>query len=155
MAEAVALGEAARGTTAPNPNVGCVIVASDGEIVARGATAFGGRPHAEAVALADAGAAPRGATVYVTLEPCSHESVRGPACADLLATAKPARVVAALEDPDPRINGEGFELLRAAGIEVKVGVGAVEAAQSIAGFLTRVKFGRPPTVRRSTRRPRR
>ena len=93
MAEAVRLGEAARGRSAPNPNVGCLIVSSNGEVVGRGSTALGGRPHAEAIALDKAGKKARGSTVYVTLEPCAHESPRGPACADLLMKAQPARVV--------------------------------------------------------------
>ncbi|HKT14548.1 MAG TPA: bifunctional diaminohydroxyphosphoribosylaminopyrimidine deaminase/5-amino-6-(5-phosphoribosylamino)uracil reductase RibD, partial [Allosphingosinicella sp.] len=114
MAAAVALGEGARGTTAPNPNVGCVIVAGDTRL-SGGATQPGGRPHAEAEALARAGTAARGATVYVTLEPCAHESSRGPACTDLLIDAGVRRVVAALADPDPRTDGLGFERLRAAG----------------------------------------
>ncbi|MGE5723088.1 MAG: bifunctional diaminohydroxyphosphoribosylaminopyrimidine deaminase/5-amino-6-(5-phosphoribosylamino)uracil reductase RibD [Sphingomonadales bacterium] len=142
MQAAVALGESARGSTAPNPNVGCVIV-RDGEIVARGATRPGGRPHAEAVALAAAGDRARGATAYVTLEPCAHDSARGPACAQLLRDAGVARVVAALKDPDPRTNGGGFALLREAGIEVACGPAAEEAARSLAGFLTRLQRGRP------------
>ncbi|HYI43751.1 MAG TPA: bifunctional diaminohydroxyphosphoribosylaminopyrimidine deaminase/5-amino-6-(5-phosphoribosylamino)uracil reductase RibD, partial [Sphingomicrobium sp.] len=143
MAEAIALGEAARGTTAPNPNVGCVIVAANGEIVGRGATARGGRPHAEAVALKEAGERARGAAVYVTLEPCAHVSDRGPACAELLAGAGPARVVIACRDPDPRTSGKGIRRLRAAGIAVKVGRGRAAAQQSLAGYLTRLKLGRP------------
>jgi diaminohydroxyphosphoribosylaminopyrimidine deaminase/5-amino-6-(5-phosphoribosylamino)uracil reductase len=95
------------------------------------------------MALAEAGEAALGATVFVTLEPCCHRSERGPACADLLAEAGVARVVAALEDPDARISGRGFDRLRAAGIEVEVGPGAQEAARSMAGFLTRVRLGRP------------
>jgi diaminohydroxyphosphoribosylaminopyrimidine deaminase / 5-amino-6-(5-phosphoribosylamino)uracil reductase len=142
MAAAVALGERGRGNTAPNPNVGCVIV-RDGVVVGRGWTRPGGRPHAEALALAEAGEAARGATAYVTLEPCCHRSDRGPACADLLVEAGAARVVAALTDPDPRIGGGGFERLRAAGIEVEIGPGGDEAARSMAGFLTRVRLGRP------------
>ena len=142
MAEAVALGEAARGTTAPNPNVGCVIV-SGGEVIGRGATAPGGRPHAEAVALAEAGEAARGATLYTTLEPCAHRSTRGPTCADLIVEAGIARVVAALEDPDPRTAGQGFERLRQAGIMVAVGVGADAARAGMAGYLTRLALGRP------------
>ena len=90
-----ALAQAARGSTAPSPNVGCVIVSKGGRIVGRGATAPGGRPHAEAMALAEAGSKARGADVYVTLEPCAHDSERGPACTDLLIAAKPARVIAA------------------------------------------------------------
>ena len=143
MADAVALGNAARGTTAPNPNVGCVIVSPDGEIVAGGATAPDGRPHAEAVALVKAGKRAKGSTVYVTLEPCAHQSKRGPACADLLIEAGPKRIVVALRDPDPRTNGEGIKRLREAGIEVKVGTGRAAAAESLAGFLTRLRLGRP------------
>jgi len=142
MMAAVALGDAARGTTAPNPNVGCVIV-RDGRAVGRGATAPGGRPHAEAVALAEAGDAAAGATIYVTLEPCAHASARGPACADLLIAARPARLVAAVKDPDSRTGGRGLERLRAAGIEVELGTCAEAAARSIEGFLMRVAQGRP------------
>ena len=142
MAEAIALGERGRGRTAPNPNVGCVIVQGD-ESVGRGWTQPGGRPHAEAVALEEAKAAARGATIYATLEPCAHESARGPACADLLVEAKPARVVVALADPDPRTDGIGIARLRAAGIAVEVGTGAAEAARSMAGFLSRIRLGRP------------
>ncbi len=142
MAKAVALGEAARGTTAPNPNVGCVIVA-DGRIVGTGATQAGGRPHAEAMALAEACDAAAGATVYVTLEPCAHRSARGPACADLLVAARPSRVVAALEDPDPRTAGRGFELLRRAGIAVEIGEGAEAATRSMEGFFSRIERKRP------------
>jgi diaminohydroxyphosphoribosylaminopyrimidine deaminase/5-amino-6-(5-phosphoribosylamino)uracil reductase len=93
MGKAVALGEEARGQAAPNPNVGCLIVSSSGRVVGKGATASGGRPHGEAVALAEAGKRTAGASIYVTLEPCAHESDRGPACTDLLLEAKPARVV--------------------------------------------------------------
>jgi diaminohydroxyphosphoribosylaminopyrimidine deaminase/5-amino-6-(5-phosphoribosylamino)uracil reductase len=143
MAEAAALGSAARGTTAPNPNVGCVIVSADGKVIGRGATAPGGRPHAEAVALKQAGKRARGATVYVTLEPCAHQSERGPACSDLLAKAKPAKVVIALKDPDPRTAGKGIKRLRAEGIEVKLGPGRAPAAESLSGYLTRLKLGRP------------
>ncbi|MGZ8350433.1 MAG: bifunctional diaminohydroxyphosphoribosylaminopyrimidine deaminase/5-amino-6-(5-phosphoribosylamino)uracil reductase RibD [Allosphingosinicella sp.] len=143
MAAAIALGERARGRTAPNPNVGCVVVSPAGEIVGRGHTQPGGRPHAEAVALAEAGAAARGATVFVTLEPCAHDSPRGPACAALLAAARPARVVCALGDPDPRTDGRGAARLRAAGIEVELGLGREEAERSMAGYLTRLRLGRP------------
>jgi diaminohydroxyphosphoribosylaminopyrimidine deaminase / 5-amino-6-(5-phosphoribosylamino)uracil reductase len=143
MTRAVALGEAARGTTAPNPNVGCIIVSSDGSIIGRGATAPGGRPHAEAIALAEAGAKARGSTIYVTLEPCAHESDRGPDCSGLLVEAKPKRVLIALKDPDPRTCGKGIGRLRDSGIEVKVGTGKKVAAQSLAGYLTRLKLGRP------------
>ena len=142
MAEAVALGERARGTSAPNPNVGCVIV-RDGNRIGDGWTQPGGRPHAEAVALAEAGKAARGATAYVTLEPCCHRSERGPACADLLVEAGVRRVVAAIPDPDGRVAGGGFQRLIGAGIEVEIGPGAKEAERSMAGFLTRVRLGRP------------
>ena len=142
MAAAIVLGERGRGRTAPNPNVGCLIV--DGDAVAgRGWTQPGGRPHAEAMALEEAGEKSRGATAYVTLEPCAHESTRGPACADLLAASGIARAVIAVGDPDPRTNGKGVERLRAAGIEVEIGLGAREAEQSMAGFLTRQRLGRP------------
>ncbi len=142
MDEAVALGESARGRTAPNPNVGCVIV-SDNKIVGRGATAPGGRPHAEAIALDEAGAAVVGADIFVTLEPCAHESRRGPACADQLAAARPARVVIAINDPDPRTDGRGADRLRAAGIRVETGLGREAASRSMAGFLSRMRLGRP------------
>ena len=117
--------------------------ASDGEIVGRGATQPGGRPHAEAVALAEAGSKARGATLYTTLEPCAHVSERGPACAPSIAEAGIARVVAALIDPDPRTAGRGIDGLKAAGIEVVVGFGAEEAEESLAGFLSRIRRGRP------------
>jgi diaminohydroxyphosphoribosylaminopyrimidine deaminase/5-amino-6-(5-phosphoribosylamino)uracil reductase len=143
MAEAVALGQDARGRSAPNPNVGCVIVSSAGRVVGKGATAAGGRPHAEAVALDQAGKRARGATIYVSLEPCAHASPRGPACTDLLIAAKPARVVIAVKDPDPRTSGNGIKRLLNAGIEVKLGVGREAAKRSLSGWLTRLKLGRP------------
>jgi diaminohydroxyphosphoribosylaminopyrimidine deaminase/5-amino-6-(5-phosphoribosylamino)uracil reductase len=143
MAKAVALGESARGRSAPNPNVGCVIVSPSGKLIAEGATAPGGRPHAEAVALDRAGVRKKGATIYVTLEPCAHDSERGPACTDLLLKAKPARVVIALKDPDPRTSGQGIKRLRAAGIEVTLGVGRNAAKRSLSGWLTRLELGRP------------
>jgi diaminohydroxyphosphoribosylaminopyrimidine deaminase/5-amino-6-(5-phosphoribosylamino)uracil reductase len=143
MAEAVALGEEARGSSAPNPNVGCVIVSSAGKRVGKGATARGGRPHAESIALHQAGKRARGATVYVTLEPCAHDSERGPACTDLLLAAAPERVVIALKDPDPRTAGKGIRRLRRAAIEVTLGVGRDEARQSLSGWLTRLRLGRP------------
>ena len=142
MGAALALAERGRGRTAPNPNVGCIIV-KDSRVVGRGWTQPGGRPHAEAVALAEAGAAARGATAYCTLEPCAHRSTRGPACADGLVAAGIARVVVALGDPDPRTDGAGLSRLRAAGVGVSVGVRAVEARRSMAGFLTRAALGRP------------
>ena len=142
MEAAIALGERGRGRTAPNPNVGCVVVKDD-RVAGRGWTQRGGRPHAEAMALAEAGEAAAGAEIYVTLEPCTHVSPRGPACADLIVAARPARVVVALQDPDPRIDGRGIARLREAGIAVDVGTGAAEAERSMAGFLTRQRLGRP------------
>jgi diaminohydroxyphosphoribosylaminopyrimidine deaminase/5-amino-6-(5-phosphoribosylamino)uracil reductase len=142
MGAALALAERGRGQTAPNPNVGCVIV-KGGRLIGRGWTQPGGRPHAEAMALAQAGTESRGATLYVTLEPCAHRSDRGRACADLIAEAGLARVVAAVEDPDQRTAGRGFERLRRAGIAVTSGVREAEALRSFAGFITRQRFGRP------------
>jgi diaminohydroxyphosphoribosylaminopyrimidine deaminase/5-amino-6-(5-phosphoribosylamino)uracil reductase len=143
MDEALRLAEEARGQSAPNPNVGCLIVSAAGRVIGRGATAAGGRPHAEAVALDQAGKRARDAIVYVTLEPCAHQSQRGPACTELLLAAKPARVVIALKDPDPRTSGKGIQRLRRAGIEVTLGVGREPAGRALAGWLTRLKLGRP------------
>lgn len=142
MAEAIRLGEAARGRTAPNPNVGCVIV-HDGEVVGRGATAPGGRPHAEAVALAEAGDRAPGATLYASLEPCAHQSERGPACSAIIPEAGIARVVVAHRDPDPRTCGKGISSLRAAGIEVKTGIARKAARESMSGYFSRIERGRP------------
>ena len=142
MESAIALGERGRGRTAPNPNVGCVIV-KDEVVVGRGWTQPGGRPHAEAVALDQAGASAAGADVDVTLEPCAHRDGRGPACADLLVAAGPARVVIAVGDPDPRTNGAGIASLREAGIAVETGLESAAAERSLAGFLTRIRLGRP------------
>jgi diaminohydroxyphosphoribosylaminopyrimidine deaminase/5-amino-6-(5-phosphoribosylamino)uracil reductase len=143
MGEALALGEHARGQSAPNPNVGCVIVSSSGRVLGKGMTAPGGRPHAEQVALEQAGKRAQGATVYVTLEPCGHESPRGPACTDLLLAVKPERIIIALRDPDPRTSGKGVRRLRRAGIEVTLGVCREAAKRSLAGWLTRLELGRP------------
>lgn len=148
MGAALTLASRGQGLTAPNPNIGCVIVrpavsGAGARVVGRGWTQPGGRPHAEAMALAEAGEAARGATAYVTLEPCAHTSQRGPACAGALIEAGVARVVVARADPDPRTNGKGIEHLRAAGIEVTTEVGSAEASRSIAGFLTRRMKGRP------------
>lgn len=142
MAAAIALSERGRARTTPNPNVGCVIV-RDGHVIGRGWTQPGGRPHAEAMALAEAGDGAAGATIYVTLEPCAHRSARGPACSDLLTAARPERVVAALSDPDSRTTGKGIERLRAAGIAVDVGMMAAEAGRAMAGWLLRQAEGRP------------
>lgn len=142
MAAAIALASRGRGRTAPNPNVGCVIV-RDGRVVGRGWTQPGGRPHAEAMALAEAGSKAAGATVYATLEPCAHVSPRGPSCADSLVEAAPARVVVAVRDPDPRTDGRGLDRLRSAGIIVTDEVLRAEAEAAMAGFLTRRRLGRP------------
>ena len=142
MGAALALAERGRGRTGGNPSVGCVIV-RDGRVVGRGWTQPGGRPHAEAMALEQAGAAAAGAMAYVTLEPCAHESQRGPACADLLVAAGVAGVVVAHPDPDPRTDGRGVARLRAAGIHVEEGMGRADAARTLAGFLTRLAKGRP------------
>lgn len=141
MRAALALARRGLGNTWPNPAVGCVIV-RDGRVVGRGWTAPGGRPHAETRALAAAGGAARGAIAYVTLEPCSHHG-KTPPCADALAAASIARCVVATGDPDPRVSGRGVERLRAAGIQVELGLLAREAEDVQAGFLTRVREGRP------------
>lgn len=141
MAHAVALSRRGLGRVWPNPSVGCVIV-KDGVVVGRGFTAPGGRPHAEPQALAMAGAAARGATAYVTLEPCAHHG-KTPPCANALVAAGVARVVSALEDPDPRVSGGGHAILRAAGIAVTTGVMEAEARAVQQGFLSRITTGRP------------
>lgn len=141
MRAALALARRSLGRTWPNPAVGCVIV-RDGRVIARGRTQDGGRPHAEAYAMAQAVEPLAGATVYVTLEPCAHHG-RTPPCADALVAAGVARVVSALEDPDPRVKGQGHAKLRAAGVAVEVGEGAGEAAEINAGFLLRLTHGRP------------
>ncbi len=141
MARALALAERGLYTTSPNPRVGCVIV-RDGEIVGEGFHARAGGPHAEVVALREAGERARGATAYVTLEPCSHVG-RTPACAPQLVEAGLARVVTAMTDPDPRVGGRGHDVLREAGIEV-VENAAPEAAREVnRGFLSRQERGRP------------
>lgn len=139
---ALALASRGVGRTGPNPSVGCILVAH-GRVVGRGWTQPGGRPHAEAMALAEAGAAAHGSTAYVTLEPCAHRSDRGGACSDALVAAGVARVVACSEDPDPRTAGGGFARLRAAGIAVVDGVARAEAERVAAGFFTRRRRGRP------------
>lgn len=142
MAAAIALSRRGRPASAPNPNVGCLIV-SDGRVVARGWTQAGGRPHAEAVALAAAGEAARGATAYVTLESCAHASPRGPACSDTLIAAGIARVVVAAQDPDARTDGKGIARLRATGIAVIEGVLPAEARAAMAPWWTRQAARRP------------
>ncbi len=141
MRLALGLGRRGLGGVWPNPAVGCVIVQS-GRIVGRGRTQPGGRPHAEAVALTQAGAAARGATAYVTLEPCAHHG-QTPPCAEALITAGLARVVVAVGDPDPRVSGRGIEMLRAAGIAVETGLCEDGARADLGGFLSRVTAGRP------------
>jgi diaminohydroxyphosphoribosylaminopyrimidine deaminase/5-amino-6-(5-phosphoribosylamino)uracil reductase len=141
MRAALALARRSLGRTWPNPAVGCVIV-KDGRVIARGRTQDGGRPHAEAEALAQAGDQARAATVYVTLEPCSHTG-KSPPCADALVKAGVAKVVSAIEDPDPRVKGSGHARLKAAGIAVEVGEGATEAARINEGFFVRVRDGHP------------
>ncbi len=141
MRHALALGARGLGQTWPNPAVGCVIVQGD-RIVGRGWTQPGGRPHAEQMALDQAGAAARGATAYVTLEPCAHHG-HTPPCAEALLAAGVARVVTALTDPDPRVSGRGHSMLRSAGIAVTENVCAGEAAAANAGFLKRVTRGMP------------
>jgi diaminohydroxyphosphoribosylaminopyrimidine deaminase/5-amino-6-(5-phosphoribosylamino)uracil reductase len=141
MARAVALAEGGRGTTSPNPMVGAVLV-SDGRVVGEGFHRAAGEPHAEVTALAAAGPLAAGATCYVTLEPCAHEG-RTPPCADALLQAGVTRVVAALADPDRRVDGAGLARLRAAGVVVTVGVGAEVAAEQNAAYLTHRRLGRP------------
>lgn len=142
MAAAQALAERAVARASPNPPVGCLIVAGD-RIVGRGWTQPGGRPHAEAMALAQAGAQARGATAYVTLEPCAHSSARGPACADSLISAGIAHVVAGLTDPDPRTAGAGFRRLEAQGIKVTRGVGAASLRDQLRPHFLFHQEGRP------------
>ncbi len=141
MQGALSLARRGLGRVWPNPAVGCVIV-KDGAVVGRGSTQPGGRPHAETEALKRAGAKARGATVYATLEPCSHHG-QTPPCADALAAAKVARVVAAIEDPDPRVKGNGFAALKRAGIAVETGLCAEEARAVNQGFFTRILHKRP------------
>jgi diaminohydroxyphosphoribosylaminopyrimidine deaminase/5-amino-6-(5-phosphoribosylamino)uracil reductase len=143
MRAALALAQRGLGRVWPNPAVGCVLVREgDGTVIARGWTQPGGRPHAETEALARAGEGARGATAYVSLEPCAHHG-RTPPCAEALVAAGVGRVVAAIEDPDPRVAGRGLARLRAAGIPLTLGVGAAEAEELNAGFFSRIKQGRP------------
>ncbi len=144
MGRAVAAAAAVRTTTSPNPWVGCVLRALDGT-VHEGATAPPGGPHAEAVALAAAGPAARGATVWTTLEPCSHHGRTGP-CADALLAAGVARVVVGIEDPDGQVAGRGIERLRAGGVGVALGVAAGAVADQLAPYLVHRRTGRPLVV---------
>ena len=138
---AAALAERGRPLSLPNPSVGAIVV-KDGRVVGRGWTQPGGRPHAEAIALHQADDAARGATLYVTLEPCAHASTRGPACADLAAASGLARVVAAVRDPDPRTSGAGFERIVAAGVATAL-VPCAAAEASLAGYLSQRRKGHP------------
>ena len=148
MNAALNLGERSLGLAAPNPSVGAILVkdgailVKDGAVVGRAATAPGGRPHAEPLAIAQAGEAARGATLYVTLEPCSHFGT-SPPCADAVVEAGVGRVVSAIEDPNPRVEGQGHAKLRAAGIAVAVGPGAAQARRDHRGHILRVTAGRP------------
>jgi diaminohydroxyphosphoribosylaminopyrimidine deaminase/5-amino-6-(5-phosphoribosylamino)uracil reductase len=141
MRAALALARRGLGAVWPNPAVGCVIV-KNGRVIGRGWTQSGGRPHGETEALRRAGEAARGADAYVSLEPCCHWG-RTPPCVDALVTAGVQRVVVALEDPDPRVAGEGLRRLRTAGLDVEVGLCGAEAAEVNAGFLSRLRLGRP------------
>ena len=148
MAAALRLSRRNAGRTATNPSVGTVIVRDDGAgpfIVGTGVTAVGGRPHAETEALAEAGELARGATAYVTLEPCAHHG-RTPPCANALVNAGVGRVVGAASDPDPRVSGKGYAILRAAGVEVTEGVLAREAAEQMAGYMSRSLRKRPEVI---------
>lgn len=141
MREAIELSLRHLGQTGPNPSVGCIIV-KNGEVVGRGVTAIGGRPHAEPQAIAEAGERARGATAYVTLEPCSHHG-KTPPCANAIVKSGVARVVVAVADPDPRVSGQGLKILADADIEVTIGILQKEARRAMAGYLTRQTKGRP------------
>ncbi|ABC90313.1 5-amino-6-(5-phosphoribosylamino)uracil reductase/diaminohydroxyphosphoribosylaminopyrimidinedeaminase protein [Rhizobium etli CFN 42] len=141
MAAAIRLSRRHLGRTATNPSVGCVIV-KDGVVVGQAVTALGGRPHAEPQALAEAGDLARGATAYVTLEPCSHHG-KTPPCAEALIACGVARVVISVTDPDPRVSGRGISMLREAGIAVDAGVLEAEGRRSLAAYLTRQTKNRP------------
>ncbi|MDO8396215.1 MAG: bifunctional diaminohydroxyphosphoribosylaminopyrimidine deaminase/5-amino-6-(5-phosphoribosylamino)uracil reductase RibD [Bradyrhizobium sp.] len=144
MQLALSLGRRGQGRTWPNPAVGAVVV-RDGVIVGRGWTQPGGRPHAEPEALARAGAAARGATLYVTLEPCSHFG-KSPPCVDAVIAAGIVRVVSAIGDPNPEVAGQGHARLRAAGITVDIGTGALDAARDHAGHFRRIRDKRPHVI---------
>ena len=141
MNAALNLGERSLGLAAPNPSVGAILI-KDGAVVGRGVTAPGGRPHAEPIAIAEAGEAARGATLYVTLEPCSHAG-KSPPCAEAIVAAGIARVVSAMEDPNPEVAGQGHARLRAAGNAVTVGPGSQQARRDHRGHIMKVTAGRP------------
>jgi diaminohydroxyphosphoribosylaminopyrimidine deaminase/5-amino-6-(5-phosphoribosylamino)uracil reductase len=142
MAVAISLSQRGKGVTTYNPNVACLIVKDD-RIIGRGWTQKGGRPHAEAMALEQAGRAAKGADIYVTLEPCAHDSERGPTCSNLLVAAQPKRVIVATLDPDERTRRLGVDRLGEAGISVSVGILESAARQAMAGFFTRQEKQRP------------
>lgn len=127
----------------PNPSVGAVIISAQNRIIGRGWTQAGGRPHGEAMALAQAGDRAKGATIYVTLEPCAHDSARGLSCTDSLITAGVKRVVIAMQDPDPRTNGQGIKRLKQAGISITTGICADKSRRHLAGFTMQKTHGRP------------
>ena len=137
----LSLGRRGQGRVWPNPSVGCVVV-KNGRVAGRGWTADGGRPHAEVCALEQAGEASRGATAYVSLEPCAHHG-KTPPCANALLAAGDDRVLTAIDDPHPRVSGAGHPTIREAGIALETGVCKGEAARDHAGFLLRVRNGRP------------
>jgi diaminohydroxyphosphoribosylaminopyrimidine deaminase/5-amino-6-(5-phosphoribosylamino)uracil reductase len=141
MGEALALASKVMGLAWPNPAVGCVII-RDGKVVGRGQTQFGGRPHAERMALDQAGRLARGAAMYVTLEPCCHWG-KTPRCTDAIISAGVAAVHASVQDSDHRVDGEGFRRLQQAGVRVSVGLGADEAMSILEGFRKRIRSGRP------------
>ncbi len=142
MARALKLAHSGLGSTQPNPSVGCVLVFED-EVVGEGRTQAGGRPHAEAMALAVAGAKAAGSHAYVTLEPCAHESSRGPACSSSLIEAGVRSVTISVLDPDPRTRGLGVARLKADGILVRLGLLEAEGRAQIAGFEKRLRTGLP------------
>src|SRR4051812_26270282 len=142
MRKAIALAERGRGQTSPNPMVGALVVQDDGVIVGRGAHQVAGGPHAEVLALADAGARAKGATLYCTLEPCSHTGRTGP-CAPLVTAAGIRRAVIAIEDPNPLVHGAGLHHMKERGVDVAVGVEAEAAARQNAVFLTNIRKRRP------------
>ena len=145
MAAAIRLSRYHSGQTGANPSVATLVVDDDGIMVGRGVTAIGGRPHAEPIALAEAGKRARGSTAYVTLEPCAHHG-RTPPCAHALVTAGISRVVGAATDPDPRVSGKGYDILRKAGISVTENILADDAADAMAGYLIRSVNKRPEVI---------
>jgi diaminohydroxyphosphoribosylaminopyrimidine deaminase/5-amino-6-(5-phosphoribosylamino)uracil reductase len=145
MRKAIAMAERGRATTTPNPMVGALVVDDEGVIVGRGWHRAAGGPHAEIIALENAGGRARGATLYCTLEPCTHVGRTGP-CAPVVADAAIRRAVIAIEDPNPLVNGSGLTYLRERGIDVVVGVGRDAAARQNERFLTNVRFGRPLVI---------